>query len=101
MKGVEFGKSTVREVSDGYLISDLHLTTIVALTVNGAEVLHAEKADEHSLRFLFYVRGDKAKIKECINHVFSGKATGVEKKMVDFAEKVNHLKALLDVAKNA
>ena len=100
MKGVEFGKSTVREVSDGYLISDLHLTQIIRQTVIGVDVLHAEKAEGSLSRFLFYVRGDKVKIKECINNVFSGKVTGVEKEMVKFSEGISYLKQLLDLAKN-
>ena len=100
MKGVEFGKSTVKEVSDGYLVSDLHLTQIIRQTVSGVEVLHAEKAEGSLSRFLFYVRGDKVRIKACIAAVFSGKSTGVEKEMVKFSEGISHLKKLLDIAKD-
>ena len=100
MKGVEFGKSTVREVSDGYLISDLHLTGIILLTVSGTQCLHAEKSEGSMSRFLFYLRGDKKAMKDCINSVFSGKSTGVEKEMVNFSEKISFLKQLLDVAKS-
>ena len=100
MKSMEFGKSTIKEVTDGYLISDLHLTQIIRQTVSGVDVLHAEKAEGSLSRFLFYVRGDKAAIKECIGKVFSGKSTGVEKEMVRFSEGINHLKQLLDVAKD-
>jgi len=101
MKGIEFGKSTIKEVADGYLISDLHLTQIINQTVSGISVPHAEKAEGSMSRFLFYVRGDKVKIKECIKNVFSGKVTGVEKEMVRFSEGISYLKQLLDVVKNA
>ncbi len=99
MKGIVFSESTVREMPDGYLLSDLHLSAIIALTVSGVQILHAEQAEKGSPRFLFYCRGDKKAIKNCINSVFSGKSTGVEKEMVAFAEKINFLKHLLDLAK--
>lgn len=101
MKGMRTGKTIVRPVEDGYLISDLHLASIVLNVVSGAECLHAKNASEDGHpRFLFHIQGDPVKIKECIDSVFTGKETVAEvHKFEKFVKTINYLKDLIDVSK--
>ena len=100
MKGIVLQSSIVREKDEGFLISDLHLASMLLVITSGTEALYAEKASgENSSRLLFYIKGDKVKLRENINRIFSGQVTGVEKDMIRLVETISYLKKLLDVRK--
>jgi len=98
--GINFAKGVLKEVNDGYLVSDLYLCGMILNLVDGTSCLHAEKDSDNGSRFLFYIKGDKIQIKRCVDMIFAGQETGLGQKFSRFVESINYLKTLLDVAKS-
>lgn len=92
-------KSFIRYQDDGVLLSDIYLAAVVINVLNGVECYQTVPTGNSQSRFLFYLKGDKDKIKETIDAFYAAKIDDLGQKLTKFISTVQYLKTLLDRSK--
>ena len=87
-------------VTDGLRTSDLETAGVVLSIVEGTDCPIAIPLEGDPSRLVFFIQGDPAKIKECIDNWYSMKWNGDREKLLrSYISKIEYLKKVLDTAK--
>jgi len=96
-------RMVVKVTDEGIILSDLHLAGMVLACIEGTACYQTMPREGSNTRFLFYIKGDKAKISEFIEYWFSGDKKHVNEIIQKRSEElrkygniISMLKALLD-----
>ena len=100
MKVTQRRRLIMEFVEDGLRTSDLETAGVVLSMVEGANCSIALPLENDPSRFVFFIEGDPAKIKECIDCWYSVKWNSEREKLLRaYISKIEYLKKLLDTAK--